>query len=175
MSRALIALFGMLAAAGTSGRASAADATESASNRSPSGDTRAARHWYGYQILILDALAVTAVLVDEAADWGGAAAIPAGFLYVVGPPSMHSLGHDREGAALGSLVLRLSLPIGGAVGAAVSCDGDECVANAGTGLVLGAALATLIDAGILGWKDVKVRPTASISRTGVFGAATFSF
>jgi hypothetical protein len=173
LPRGVIALLGALAGAGTPVPARAAETAERVSR--PSSDARTERRWYGYQILAIDTLAVTAVLVDGAADWGGAAAIPAYFVYVVAPPSVHSLAHGREGAALGSLGLRLALPIGGAVVAAETCDGGECVASATTGLVLGAALATFIDAGLLAWKDVQIRPLASISPSGVSGALALSF
>jgi hypothetical protein len=124
-------------------------------------EATAPTHWYGWQILLADASAVSLALLAGVAaelDHTGddTAGVPFGLgalaTYLLGGPVIH-VAHDRVGAGLGSLGLRLGLPlVGFGVGAAAAqgCDGFLCEAGgAALGGLVGIGAAIAIDAATL--------------------------
>jgi hypothetical protein len=141
--------------------------------------------WYGWQTLALDATAIAlwgaAAAFDDAryaspsySTYGelSDAAIAAGFVvYLLGPPLLH-LGHGNGEKVATSLLLRLGLPIagalvGGAVGrAALGSGGDADVpyplAAGIVGFVAGGIAAMAIDAAVVARKPVACRSAPAI-------------
>ena len=80
----------------------------------PSAAGRTHEHWYGSHTLVADAIPASlfllAIPVDNDSETGFWAA--GALTFAVGAPSVH-VAHGRPGAALGSLGLRLSVPIVG--------------------------------------------------------------
>lgn len=128
---------------------------------------RPARRWYGWQTLTSDAasLSVTAiglaVVVNNLSSESGGTSIGAGLVvigaagYVIVPAVIHG-SHNRPGAALGSLGLRLALPyLGAIIGPALTCPSSDhfCSSDNGTigGFLVGVAGASAIDASLLAW------------------------
>jgi hypothetical protein len=118
------------------------------------------RHWYGWQTLLVDA--------------GSLALAPLGVgivTYALGPPVVHA-AHGRAGAMLGSLLLRVGLPIvlavGGAeLGSATSIPNPNAntiapgpVEGGLAGLVLGVVGAVAIDASVFAWEPGRGREPA---------------
>jgi len=107
-------------------------------------------HWYGWQIMLIDAAALGVVATDLAL--GERASPVPGILglgaYALGGPIVH-LVHQRPPAALGSLGLRLALPVVGAlIGATAENCNRRCTGGGPTlvGGVVGAVFAVGIDA-----------------------------
>ncbi|MDF3066076.1 MAG: hypothetical protein K0R38_1677 [Polyangiaceae bacterium] len=136
------------------------------------------RTWYGWQTLIVDGAALSAVLLGVAIDGNGrdgGAIAGAGLLaYEFGPGIVHFV-HRNPGRAFGSFGIRLGMPLVGAVlGATVSsnCDGYECEGDgAGAGLLLGMAGAIAIDAAVFAYDDR--RPHAERARSRWVPLASF--
>lgn len=125
-------------------------------------DTRPQR-WYGWQILTADVAIVGLVIAATSGDGEPEpAANILGLLYPTASPFIH-LAHDQSGKALGSLGLRLALPLlGGLIGfAAHECDllGPGPCRAADVGAVAGVLAATAIDSAWLAWEPVP-EPTA---------------
>jgi len=157
-------------------------------------DSKRKRHWYGLPILITDAAAygllVTAAQLDHSSY--GYALVPSLAGYVLGGPIVHGVrGH--WGHAGGSLLLRTTLPVGGALLGRASCNPDyhrESCASDGCGddgcggemamfAVVGMAVATAIDLGGLSWEDaepaVSLQPVISARRDGAWIGASGTF
>jgi hypothetical protein len=122
-------------------------------------------HWYGWQTLLTDAGSFGAALLTQ-----NAYALAA--VYVLGAPVVHA-AHGRAGAAVGSLALRVALPIAGIYlgAAAANCsaqfhhEDDQCgLTESVIGFGLGMLAASVIDATALSWETVeKKTPTPSFS------------
>ncbi len=123
----------------------------------PAPETR----WYGLQTMAADAVSTTLFLLgpQDVIIKGSErpAFIALGLAgYFALPPLIHWAGHDRPGAALASLGLRVGVPlagalVGGLIGTAVagkgSADADipPGVAGAAFGLIVGAPVAMTLD------------------------------
>lgn len=114
------------------------------------------RHWYGWQTLLVDAGSV--VLMPFAG---------VGFVtYAVGPPAVHA-AHGRAGPALGSFLMRVSLPLALAgIGVALADAGARSdpdsnsiatgpIFGALTGLIIGVMGSMAIDDAAIAWEPVK--------------------
>jgi hypothetical protein len=151
-----------------------------AADKRPVDDMASERHWYGAPILIADAAAAGAILASV--YFRSDTLIGAGLVSFAGvPPVVHAL-HRRGGRGLGSLGLRLGLPIVGAfIGGGLvdrsKChiEDDGCVlAGVLTGAGIGMALAAIADQ-FLAFDRHETRakpsafaiaPTLSVGRTG---------
>ncbi len=130
------------------------------------------RTWYGWQILISDAVSAALVLgsaeagIQEASDVATVA-------FVLGGPVIHVL-HGKTRTGLYSLGLKIGLPVGGAlIGAAVGsarCRREEDAAflcglgDVAVGLLVGYAVAEVIDVFILARKYHTRYPSQDESR-----------
>jgi hypothetical protein len=106
--------------------------------------------WYGYQLMIADAVSLAAVLTWTPFSAAGA------LLYLVAPVAMH--GSNGQGImAAASLGLRLILPFMGmlVVASVDSCTSDVCTGGMVAGLGLGMLAAALVDDLGLAWKPVR--------------------
>jgi hypothetical protein len=124
----------------------------------PVGKKREHTRWYGWQTLSVDGASLAVLIGGASADAGAIAGIGA-LGAVAGAPVVHVI-HDRPGAAVGSLGLRLALPIiGAAVGAgAANCSKDHemfCgLGEVAVGFMIGATAAVVIDASVLAHETV---------------------
>ena len=126
--------------------------------------------WYGYQTFSADATAVALLLVAAEKNWD-AGAIGAVGVYVLGAPLVHA-AHRRPEAAVGSLAMRVLLPLLGSAlgGASADCSmrvvNDENCDFGGKvmGLVVGTAAAVIIDSAALAWER-KAPPPPGLSTT----------
>lgn len=131
-----------------------------------------ARRWYGWQIIGVDALAITGValaLAREDAALGGASA----GLFLAGPLAVHLL-NGRSGNAGRSVAARLLVPLAGGgagmlIGLLVSpfidcgsgdsvnglCALDGVAYGGPIGLVVGAAAAAVYDAGFVAYEPLE--------------------
>jgi len=115
--------------------------------------------WYGYQILLADAVALglTAIAAEAGSE---AVLVGAAGVYLLGGPTVHAL-HRRPLAAVASLGLRIALPIAFAAigGASVNCrmggvvnDGESCGSiEPLIGLTVGLVAAVAIDSAAVAW------------------------
>ncbi len=113
------------------------------------------RQWYGWQTLLVDAAAVGFVVVGLRTQ-----STPVGYTgvltYLFGGPVVHA-AHGRGGATLGSLALRLGVPL--ATGWILTGGSEDRASDApGFGVSVGVPLAIALDATVLAWK---ARPTES--------------
>jgi tetratricopeptide (TPR) repeat protein len=117
--------------------------------------------WYGWQTLVVDGaavlLGVAGAVLAVSSSSGESAGVPVASLgvitYFLGGPSVH-VAHNNLGRGLGSLGLRIGVPIvGGAIGCAANDRSGEfrCLAGFVIGAALGAVPAVIIDAGVLAW------------------------
>ena len=126
---------------------------------------------YGLEILAIDATAIALGIAAES---------PVLFLggYSLGGPIVHLI-HDNSRGALVSLILRTGVPLalatmGGAT-SAHDCGSDEdeapfCgLAEAAVGWIVGMAIATAVDAGVVARKQTRVvnEPTALLRYRGI--------
>lgn len=116
--------------------------------------------WYGWEPLLIDAGAFGIGVVGLAAESAPIAMIGYG-TWIASGPTVH-LAHGSSARALGSLGMRLSLPV---VGAAAGCElfgADDpwfgCLGGVATGFVAGMALASVADAAAVAWGSA---PTTS--------------
>ena len=132
---------------------------------SPAEPTEQVTTSYGWQILAMDAVVIGATVASESEEIlvGG---------YVFGGPLVHMFNGQPK-TALGSLALRTALPmLGAAVGSSTAdCDdnAEEFLCGLGeavVGIMIGATLATAIDAAVLARKQV-TRPRAAFEYRGV--------
>lgn len=118
-----------------------------ASPLAPAAATPATR-WYGYQLMIPDAVCVTLLLVK----WNDTTLALSELLFVMSPLVIH--GVHRNGAmVIVSPLLRIVLPLGGALCGALS-EGFEGVP---AGFFTGVALAMLVDY-VTAWEQVPTAP-----------------
>jgi hypothetical protein len=123
------------------------------------------RTWYGWQTLIVDGAALSALLLGAAIDGsgtdGGNVALLGLLGYEFGPGIVHFV-HRNPGRGFASFGVRLGMPLTGAfLGASVSsnCDGYRCEADgAALGFLLGMAGAIAIDAAVFAYDER--RPSA---------------
>ncbi len=123
--------------------------------------TELPRHWYGWQTLLVDA--------------GSLVLMPVGVgivTYAVGPSIVHA-AHGRAGPAIGSILLRTSMPLllavfGVALGDSTTPrnqTGDgiavEPILGGITGLVIGVLGAMAIDDAVLAWEPGKAPTPAA--------------
>jgi hypothetical protein len=121
--------------------------------------------WYGYQTLIVDGASLGLVLGGAAmaghpggGDSGGSVAVAGGIGYLLGAPVVHWM-HGRIGPGLGSLGLRVGLPLAGMfwgaiIGAAANDRHGEVFSSTGLGIgfVAGVAGAMLLDTTLLAYE-----------------------
>jgi hypothetical protein len=147
-------------------------------------------YWYGWQMMVLDAVpialvGVTAGNIDSDTVGPALLGLP---VFALGGPIIH-LAHERPVAALGSLGLRVTVPL--LFAAAAAGDGcHDCADPTGPALTWGAigmAAVTMVDATFLGREKPKeekprawyaitsispavdpVRKTAGVSMGGTF-------
>lgn len=154
-------------------------------------------HWYGAPMVALDVLAIaasTASVLSPLSAGGYEWAFAANAVTTLGSPIFH-LAHHNPGRALGSLALRLTLPIAGAVAGAAMSDGGPCFGIEGIaiGSVAGSVLAAALDDGLLAHEErpvgvslgpasgqapahkVTVRPSVVPMRGGAFGSLRVTF
>jgi hypothetical protein len=115
-------------------------------------ETRVVRR-YGWQILVTDLGVITAsAVLGSASEDTGSGMFAAG--YFLGGPAVH-IAHGNPGRALGSAIVRISLPVLGALAGVstancYSSDDWFCgVGHAAYGGLIGMAAAVAIDAGLL--------------------------
>jgi hypothetical protein len=140
----------------------------------PASPARDARVWYGWQTLLVDALAAPLGVVGGLMTQRGSAqetgavlfCVGAG-LYVLGPPVVH-FAHAKVGIGFADIGVRLVAPLvgtlaGSLVGAVVG-QGDYrgTTAGAGAGVVVGLIGASLVDAMVLAYD---VTPAVSSGRS----------
>lgn len=147
----------------------------SVEHASPPSRTTTEHTWYGWQPLLVDASVLGAMLAVRS-EYVAGAGLGA---FAIGAPITH-LAHDRWGAALGSLGLRVALPVTFALVGSSNCTPSEegnCMQAAAYGAILGMAAASLVDALALSWeaKPAPVMPTASLSASGVTLGVTAVF
>ena len=149
----------------------AAPAAVPGSAQPPSSSLHTVSHWYGWQTLTTDGasilMSVVALNSLSGSDSGTANAL--GLLsvgtFVAGGPIVH-FAHGNVGKGLGSLALRVGLPIlSGVVGSAVErtqCSGgDFCgVGGAFIGGLAGIAGTIVIDSTVLGYERVPERASS---------------
>jgi hypothetical protein len=115
----------------------------------------AATKWYGYQIMLSDVASVA--FLWGGGQWGAVA------LYASVPAVIH-VANGRYGLAVASPLLRVVLPLAGAlVGAGMASCGQQdefCgLGGAVAGLAVGAAVAMIVDWS-LAWAPVSVAPSS---------------
>ena len=132
------------------------------------------RRWYGWQTLLTDAAAL-GLLVGAASSQS--TATPGLALYALGGPGVHA-GHGHAGKALGSLALRVSLPVTvGYVGYAIdsaNCGESEwfCgLEGAAAGILVGTVAAITIDSAVLANEDAVGATRKNASRRVRFAPA----
>jgi hypothetical protein len=151
---------------------------------------RTETHWYGWQNLTVDAAAVVMFVGAGSSNSSTLGYMGLG-TYLAGSGIVH-LGHERVGAAIGSVLLRAATPIvGGMIGAATSSchdneDDEFCQFGAiAVGVLAGAVVAIVIDDAALANEEVpttgegpRLLPTAGVvpsrdnrSFTPTFGVA----
>ncbi len=119
----------------------------------PAAATPATR-WYGYMLMIPDAVCVTVLLVK----WNEATLALSELLFVMSPLVIH--GVHRNGAmVIVSPLLRIVLPLGGALFGALSNGLDGVPA----GFFAGAAVAMVVDY-VTAWEQVPTGAPLSTSR-----------
>jgi len=142
----------------------------------PTPPPAAERAWYGWQILAIDALSLGALYIasTDRADFMGYVGVTG---LAVSGPIIHAV-HDRPGRAVGSLVLRPGLTIGGALAGYYSvgtCHDYDCLAGFVVGGFLGGVSAEVIDSFVLAWEPrvpvtPVVTPTSGGATVGLAGA-----
>jgi hypothetical protein len=114
--------------------------------------------WYGYQTVSADATAAALTALSFQTNSGAASWAAIG-VYLLGAPVVHA-AHQRPLAALGSLGLRIGLPLlASSVGAATAdCSSNRVVNDDNcqfgpslVGLGVGIVLAAIIDSAAIAW------------------------
>jgi hypothetical protein len=135
------------------------------------------RTWYGWQTLLVDGVALSAVLLgaglDRAGNDGGVVTAFGLLGYELGPGIVHFV-HRNPGRGFASFGVRLGMPLAGAfLGASFSsnCDGYRCEEDgAAAGFLLGMAGAIAIDAAVFAYDDR--RPRAQRAALGLVPLAS---
>jgi hypothetical protein len=141
--------------------------------------------WYGWQNGLVDAATIGLMVEGVNTNSGGAGWI--GLVgWAIGSPIVH-IAHERGGAAIASLGMRVGFPfLGGVIGSA-SCsnghqeDGWGCFGAVAGGVLFGGVIAMIVDDAALAHETVKkepepwVTPTASIVRAPDGKSATPTF
>jgi len=132
---------------------------------SPAAEAPLGVHWYGWQTLIADAavFGTFALAVRSGSSSNGARAVGAvaELAYVFGGPIVHK-AHGREWTGAADLGLRVALPLVLAF-ASQSSPTPYCGSGCGAafGLLLGAGLASALDAAALAWEPA---PSPNVAR-----------
>lgn len=129
-------------------------------------EPQAQTNWYGWQILLADALSVGLVYAGGTHDQG--AVVVAGLgAYGLGGPVVH-LGHGRDGLAVASIGLRGGLPIlGGVIGFFADTSSLTRAAGIAIGVIAGAATASALDISLLAREAVPVAKQPAVSAFSV--------
>jgi hypothetical protein len=96
--------------------------------------------------------------------------------YLLAPPIIH-LAHGRPLVALGSLGMRVALPIGGLYVADAACadhDYERCGDELAAGIGIGMLAAMAIDAAALSWETPEPAGTISIAPHPLPGGAALT-
>jgi len=129
-----------------------------ATDHATSGEPAERASWYGYQTLAADAAAVAmGVIAGETRSSG--LAMGAVSAYAVGGPAVHAL-HHRRLAVLGSLGMRIFLPVLVSEAGAATADCSPRVVNDEDcafgermlGFAIGIAAAMVIDDAVIAWE-----------------------
>jgi hypothetical protein len=118
--------------------------------------------WYGWEIMLADAAALTLMAAGGAADAAPLAYAGVG-VYILGGPVLHNVHGNRLRGAL-SGVLRGALPLGFGLAAEAACDEDEqdswfgCVGEVGGAIIGGALLAMILDYAFLAHEPERAPP-----------------
>jgi hypothetical protein len=140
--------------------------------------------WYGYQTLAADATAVALAFVSAGKN-STPVAIGAIGIYLLGAPTVHAL-HGRPLATVGSLGLRIFLPlISSALGAATAdctnrvVNDEACdFAPRVVGFLVGMAAAAVIDGAAVAWEREAAPPpppNRAAARAALSPTASLSF
>lgn len=126
----------------------------------PATNAETESHWYGWQTLLSDGLAIAATPLAPPLGAG---------LYLLGAPIVHIV-HLEGFNVLKSLGVRVISPVvGGLLGIAASdgCDGFLCQLEGGAvGVLVGAGIAVVVDAALISWEKVPVeKPVEKKSAT----------
>ena len=133
-------------------------------------------HWYGWQSMLIDVPSVTLLYAGTKSHGGGAVLV--GLVGIVtGGPIVHG-AHERGGAAIASLLMRLALPVvGGAIGASRCTPHDSgdfgCMGTTLDGVVYGALAAIVLDDLVLAREDVSVREKHMKRHRSILPATSF--
>ena len=137
--------------------------------------------WYGYQTFSADATAIALFLVAAERNWE-VGAVGAVGVYLLGAPTVH-VAHQRPVAAVGSLALRLFLPLLGSALGGASADCSVRVVNDENcdfgekimGFVVGTAAAMIIDSAAVAWEwKAPAAPERSAPRAAFSPTASLS-
>ena len=137
--------------------------------------------WYGYKLMLADAASIGLLFAAGAADSGAIGVTGLASMFVAAPV-IHAM-EGRNGRAVGSLGLRVLMPLTGGILASWAYDrgrnGDDCDCMGGViaglgGMVLGMGAAMLVDGLVLGWrteprsapKDLALIPTVGVAPGG---------
>ena len=167
---------------GATRRARGAEAVASAETAAPSSEPPHERTvFYGYQNMAVSYAGLgifsTGRLSFSASSFLGAA------VFLAGSPIVHGLHGDDGRRIAGSLLLNLALPfLGGLIASSSGSDTPGCQqVNGGclydgldrtrTGVIIGMAIAPLLDGLILGWKTEKVAETGKVALTPALSIA----
>jgi hypothetical protein len=163
-------LLGSLLVVATTGVASTARAEDRLLDPTPQKleERETEAHWYGWQVMLADAATIGVTIASQNPY------VFAGS-YLIGAPVVHAV-HERGGASVASLGLRVALPVvGGMLGSAAArcghpngdadfCGFGEVIVGFGAGLLLASA----IDAAALSWETVPKKPESKLSLTPSF-------
>ena len=126
-------------------------------------------HWYGWQILIVDASWIVLGVATAGIDSQSAIhALPV-LTYALGPPIVH-WAHGRVGIGFADLGIRVVGPfavglLGAVVGAAAGANSTNQSDDAAAGFVVGALVgflsALIVDPAVLAYEKVPAEPAAA--------------
>ena len=116
-------------------------------------------HWYGWQIMTTDAVALVFGAIAADAQSGALFGV-GGATYLLGGPVVH-WAHDNIGKGFGSLGLRVGVPLlFGGIGAGVSDSGGGEGLGQLVGFIVGAGIG-MIPAAIIDWAVLAYEPVTA--------------
>ncbi len=133
-------------------------------------------HWYGWQMLALDAASLTALVLapnlDDEDLYAGVTTAALG-AFVLGPAIIHGQ-HGHMNRAVGSVALRVGLPLAGGFIGNATCDEAEhedelfgCLGSMFAGAMLGSITAMFLDDFVLGMETRAVPARAPRFQLGL--------